>query len=100
MVEERALTWLYRGMSKFSKLSVQVPELVRERFTELDHGQKQLACTAGLLWYFSADAETQLLYRTWAQTVADGHATVEDPPAIVKAALRKGRPKPPARRKR
>ncbi len=58
MVEDRALAWLYRGMSKFTKLSVQVPELVRERFTELDHGQKQLACTAGRLGYFSADAET------------------------------------------
>jgi hypothetical protein len=54
---------------------------------DLDHGQKQLACTAGLLWYLAADDQTQFAYRTWAQGVADGQATMDEPPAMVRAAL-------------
>jgi hypothetical protein len=75
------------SMAGFVKMSVQVPASVRERFLDLGHGQKQLACTAGLLWYFAADDQTQFTYRTWAQSVADGHATMDEPPKMVQAAL-------------
>jgi hypothetical protein len=74
-------------MSRFAKLGVQVPPAVRERFMELERGQKQLACTAGLLWYFALDEQTQFAYRIWAQSVADGQGTMEEPPRIVRAAL-------------
>ena len=78
---------LDRGMAKFAKLSVQVPHSVRERFMELDHGQKQLACTSGLLWYFNADRETQRRYRSWARAVADGEAKIDKPTPEVEALL-------------
>ena len=52
-----------------------------------EHGHKQLACTAGLIWYFNADEETQRLYRAWAQAIAEGYATIEEPPEMLRAAL-------------
>ena len=81
------LAGLDRGMAKFAKLSVQVPHSVRERFMALDHGQKQLACTSGLLWYFNTDRETQRRYRSWAQAVADGEAKIDKPTPEVEAML-------------
>ena len=86
-------------MSNFEKLSVQVPELVRDRFVNLQHGRKQLACTAGLVWYFNADEETQQLYRAWAQAIAEGYATIDKPPDMLKPALGKA-PTPPRRSKK
>lgn len=62
-----------------------------------EHGHKQLACTAGLIWYFNADEETQRLYREWARGIAENYATIEEPPDMVKPALEK---KAPTRRQR
>ena len=75
-------------MASFSKLSVQVPEVVREQYMELEYGYKRLACTSGLIMYFNADEETQRLYRAWAQAIAEGYATIEEPPDMVAAVLR------------
>lgn len=88
------------GKDKFQKLSVQVPPLVRELFVDLDHGHKQLAVTGGLLWYFNSDEDTQRLYRAWASGIAEGFATIEEPPPEVVGALKelakktRSRPKP------
>ena len=79
-------------MSNFEKMSVQAPGLVKERFGALPHGHKQLASTAGLIWYFNADKETQQLYRAWAQSIAEGGATIEEPPDMLKPALEKMAP--------
>ena len=73
---------LDQAMAKFTKLSVQVPPPVRERFIELEHGQKQLVVSGALIWYFNADQEAQRVYRAWAQSVAEGHATIEEPPRL------------------
>lgn len=43
--------------------------------------------TSGLIWYFNADKETQQLYRAWAQAIAEGDATIEEPPDILKPAF-------------
>lgn len=87
-------------MAKFTKLSVQVPGVVRERFVDLEHGHKQLACTSGLIWYFNADEETRRLYRAWAQAIAEGYATIEEPPEMLKGALEKRALRPVPRRKK
>ena len=87
-------------MASFSKLSVQVPEVVREQYMELAYGYKRLACTSGLIMYFNADEETQRLYRAWAQAIAEGYATIEEPPDMLKAALKKRASQPPPRRKK
>ncbi len=87
-------------MASFSKLSVQVPEVVREQYMELEYGYKRLACTSGLIMYFNADEETQRLYRAWAQAIAEGYATIDEPPDMLKAALEKRAPQPPPRRKK
>ena len=86
-------------------MSVQVPVAVRARYMEtLDHGQKQQVCTAGLLWYFHVDEQTQFAYRTWAQSIADGLATMDKPPEMIKEALEKAgrqlRPMPTRETKR
>ena len=60
-----------------------------------EHGHKQLACTSGLIWYFNADEETKRLYRAWAQAIAEGYATIKEPPDMIKAALGKQTPPPP-----
>ncbi len=87
-------------MAKFTKLSVQVPEVVRQEYMELEYGYKRLACTSGLIMYFNADEETQRLYRAWAQAVAEGYATIDEPPEMLKAALEKGGLHQPPRRKK
>lgn len=51
------------GMAKFTKFNSQVPESVQTRFSEIEHGQKQIACTAALIWYLNADERVQRLYR-------------------------------------
>lgn len=86
-------------MARFAKFNSQVPEVVRERFMQEEHGHKQLACTSGLIWYFNADDETKRLYRAWAQAIAEGYATIEEPPDMVKAALEKQASRPRAPRK-
>ena len=88
------------GMTEFTKLSVQVPGVVRDLFVDLKHGHKQLACTAGLLWYFNADERTQRLYRDWARAIAEGYATIEEPPDTVSAVLRQKSPKSDRGRKK
>jgi hypothetical protein len=87
-------------MARFTKFNSQVPDTVRERFMQEEHGHKQLACTSGLIWYFNADEETKRLYRAWAQAVAEGYATIEEPPEMVKAALEKRTLEPPPRRRK
>ena len=87
-------------MVKFTKFNSQVPEAVRDRFMQEEHGHKQLACTSGLIWYFNANEETKRLYRVWAQAIAEGYATIEQPPDMVKAALEKRSLRPPPRRKK
>lgn len=87
-------------MAKFTKLNVQVPEVVREQYMALEYGYKRLVCTSGLIMYFNADEETQRLYRAWAQAVAEGYATVDKPPEMLKAALDKRALQPPPQRKK
>ena len=87
-------------MSNFEKMSVQAPGLVKERFVALPHGHKQLACTGGLIWYLNADKETQQLYRAWAQSIAEGGATIEEPPDMLKPAFDKMAPAPSRRAKK
>lgn len=55
----------------------------------MEHGQKQLACTAGLLLYFSADEDARRVYRRWAQDVAEGYEPVDGVPEDVEAALQR-----------
>lgn len=76
-------------MSRFTKFSSQVPEVVRRRFMEMQHGDKQLACTGALIWYFNADKETQRVYRDWARAIAEGYATIETPPEGVRTVLKR-----------
>ena len=65
-----------------------------------EHGHKQLACTAGLIWYFNADEETQQLYRAWALAIAEGYGTIDKPPDMLKPAFEKKTPTPPRRAKK
>ena len=74
-------------MAKFTKFNSQVPESVQARFSEIEHGQKQIACTAALIWYLNADDRVQRLYREWARAIGEGHATIEEPPDTVAAVL-------------
>jgi hypothetical protein len=74
-------------MTGFTKFNSQVPDAVLELFSQIEHGQKQFACSAGLIWYFNADEHTQRLYREWARAIAEGYATVSEPPESVAAAL-------------
>ncbi|MGD8454675.1 MAG: hypothetical protein PVJ57_22910 [Phycisphaerae bacterium] len=77
-------------MGKLTKFNSQVPEAVQELFAQIDHGQKQVACTAALIWYFNADEDTQRLYREWARALVEGYATIDRPPESVAAVLSKG----------
>lgn len=74
-------------MAKFTKFNSQVPESVQVRFSEIEHGQKQFACTAALVWYLNADERLQRLYREWARAIGEGHATIQEPPDSVAAVL-------------
>ncbi len=76
-------------MSDFAKLSIQVASAIVDRYAEIDHGDKQLACTAGLLLYLNADADTRRTLRRWAQDVAEGFEPTEAVPNAVLAALRR-----------
>lgn len=87
-------------MASFTKLSVQVPEVVRKQYMDLEYGYKRLACTSGLIMYFNADEETQRVYRAWAQAIAEGYATMEQPPDMLKPALEKEAPAPVRRAKK
>ena len=80
-------------MSRFTKFSSQVPEVVRERFMELQHGDKQLVCTGALVWYFNADEETRRLYRDWGRAIAEGYASIRTPPDGVRTLLKRRRAK-------
>ena len=77
------------SMANYVQIASRLPEGVHEQYAELEHGHKQLACAAGLLMYFACDEETQWIYRTWAQAIAEGHATIEEPPEMIKTALAK-----------
>ena len=77
------------GMGKLTKFNSQVPEAVQDLFSQIDHGQKQFACTAALIWYFNAGEQTQRLYREWARALVEGHATIEQPPESVAAVFSK-----------
>ncbi len=72
-------------VAKFTKFNSQVPESVQARFSQIGHGQKQIACTAALIWYLNADERVQRLYREWARAIGEGHATIEEPPDTVAA---------------
>ena len=105
MVEFGAISWLYQEMRGFIKFSSQVPQVVRERFMQLHHGEKQLACTGGLVWYFNADEKTRRLYREWARAIAEEEdgVTVATPPESVRIQMKKrpaksGRPPKKARK--
>lgn len=80
-------------MAKFTKFNSQVPECVQGRFSQIEHGQKQIACTAALIWYLNADDRVQRLYREWARAIAEGFATIEEPPDTVAAVLAQNTPK-------
>lgn len=90
-------------MAKIIKIGSQVPEAVFERFFDLDHGHKQIVCTAALVWYFNADPQTQRVYREWARAIVEGFATIEEPPETVRAFLKQhgtGRESRPRKKKR
>ncbi len=76
-------------MARYVKIASQLPEEVYDRYFQLEHGQKQLACAAGFLMYFSYDADTQWLYREWARAIAEGRATMDKPPEAIKKLLGK-----------
>ncbi len=77
---------------KYVKFGSQLPEAIHERFAELEYGEKRIACTGALLWYFTADEETKRLYREWARAIAEGFATIEEPPNTVATILRQKSP--------
>jgi len=78
-------------MTNAKKFSSQVPEVIFNRFFDLDHGQKQVVCTAALVWYFNADPQTQRVYREWARAITEGFATLDEPPETVRAFLQSRR---------
>ena len=67
---------------------------------QLEYGYKRLACTSGMIMYFNADEETKRLYRAWAQAIAEGYATLNEPPDMIKAALEKQTTSPPTAAKK
>jgi hypothetical protein len=71
-------------MARQVKIASQLPEEVHQLYFELDHGQKQLACAAGLLMYFAQDEQVQWAYREWARAIAEGRATIGKPPEALK----------------
>ena len=73
----------------YKKFGSQLPDGIYERFTELEHGDKRIVCAASVLWYFNADAEVTRLYREWARAIAEGSATIEEPPESVQTSLEK-----------
>lgn len=93
------LSWLHTDM-EYIKFGSQLPEALYERFAELEHGDKRIACAAALLWYFTTEPEVARLYREWARAITEGFATIEEPPETVKTALKKRAPQPPPRRKK
>jgi hypothetical protein len=75
-------------MSNFTKLSIQVASPIVDQYMELKHGDKQLACTAGLLVYLNANAETQRRFRRWAEDVAEKFMPSDEVPETILSALR------------
>lgn len=74
-------------MVRYVKIASQLPEEVHRRYVALNHGQKQLACTAGFLLYFKCDDETQWIYREWAKAIGEGRANMQVPPAALRKLL-------------
>lgn len=74
-------------MAKYVKIASQLPEDLHEKYVNLDHGQKQLACAAGFLLYFECDEDTQWIYREWARAIAEGRADLKKPPKSLKKLL-------------
>lgn len=87
LVARAIITGLDRDMSRFTKHSIQLPEALLDRYTDMEHGQKQLACTAGLLLYLNSDAQAQRAYRRWAQDFAEGYCSIDELPTEVREAL-------------
>ncbi len=85
---------------EYIKFGSQLPEALYERFAELGHGDKRVACAAALLWYFTTEPEVARLYREWARAITEGFATIEEPPDTVKAALEKRFLRRPQQRKK
>ncbi len=85
---------------EYVKFGSQLPEAIYERFADLGHGDKRVACAAAFLWYFTTEPEVTRIYREWARAITEGFATIEEPPDTVKAALEKRALQPAARRKR
>jgi len=73
--------------------------LIFVRFAELGHGDKRVPCAAALLWYFTTEPEVRRLYREWARAIAEGFATIEEPPDTVAAILAQRSPKLPRAKK-
>ncbi len=84
----------------YVKFGSQLPETIYQRFADLGHGDKRVACAAALLWYFTAEPEVTRLYREWVRAIAEGFATIEEPPDTVRTALEKRALDPPPRGKR
>ncbi len=78
-------------MPRYVKIASQLPEEVHRRYAELDHGQKQLACTAGFLLYFERDEDTQWIYREWAKAIAEERADMSNPPPSLRKLMPKKR---------
>ncbi len=78
-------------MLRYVKIASQLPEEVHRRYAELDHGQKQLACTAGFLLYFQCEEDTRWIYREWARAIAEGRADMRDPPPSLRKLMPKRR---------
>ena len=87
-------------MAKKVKFSSELPEEIYERYFALEHGQKQLACGAGLLLYFACDEDTQWAYREWARAIVEGHGTMESPPRRLRSVLEAKSPTPAKHRKK
>ena len=67
-------------MASNVKIASQLPAAIHKMYAGLDHGQKQLACAAGLLLYFECDEEKQWIYREWARAISEGRADTKNPP--------------------
>ena len=72
---------------EYVKFGSQLPEAIHDKFSELEYGDKRLACAAALVWYFNADSEERRLYREWARAIAEDCATIDRPPDTVAAIL-------------
>ena len=78
---------------EYVKFGSQLPQAIYDKFTELDYGDKRLACAAALLWYFTTEPQVKRLYREWARAIVEDCATIENPPDTVALLLSPKNPK-------